>query len=644
MKKLLLLALMLSSLGWADGPDIRAVMVGVGAYQNTGAWEPLEGPPGDVEKIKKALVDRFKADPAKLTIVTQEQATRAGLEGAMKKLVTEAQPGETVIFFYAGHGCAVPNREPPNADSWEKNDPEDDGLDECIIPIDAPGPNDPTFADSVVRDDFIETALQQLIAKVRSGGQQGSVVFIFDSCHSGTISRSASTLGKKIRTGGSCRQQARSDATLTASRHAAGGQGWVVLSACQAHQTAKEDPTHGGDFTHALVSGLEDPRLGPDSSYLDLLRLVGANTFFYDQTPMGEGDLKLSLLGGKAIPRQETLSVVSATPTSVILDRGRLLGVTPGSRVALYRVGTRSPDDQSKKLCEAVVGETGTDLYRANAALQGSASLEDLRSAVGFVMEQNFGEVAVEVFVDPQAEALGLLNDPVVKKVERGAGAEVLAWNDNGNLRLERATGEVILSPTREPALIHRALKGEARRLYLQRMVNQPQSLEVEMVPGKFSGSIESFQPDPSHTAGPNGLFAFAKGQEALLKITNKSQSPLYVSVLNFLADGGVKVLYPYGIEAQKKVSPGQTLTVDLAFDGGSGREGFKVIGTSQEVDLLFLESQGKQRSSSDPSATVAGPFGKLMENVMQGTRAGRPTIKEPQAYVAREVLWVDLK
>ncbi|MCA9792503.1 MAG: hypothetical protein KC910_11930, partial [Candidatus Eremiobacteraeota bacterium] len=108
--------------------------------------------------------------------------------------------------------------------------------------------------------------------------------------------------------------------------------------------------------------------------------------------------------------------------------------------------------------------------------------------------------------------------------------------------------------------------------------------------------------------------------------------------------DGGVKVLYPYGIEAQKKVSPGQTLAVDLAFDGGSGREGFKVIGTSQEVDLLFLESQGKQRSSSDPSATVAGPFGKLMDNVMQGTRAGRPTIKEPQAYVAREVLWVDLK
>ena len=649
-KLLVFLALLLSIPAAAqEKPQIRALMVGVGDYQNPDAWTPLDGPPKDVARLKKTLQDRFGTPEDRLTVLPQETATRDNIQAALQKLVDDAQPGETVIFYYAGHGFATENRQPPAGAVYEKYDPEDDGLDECLVAVDATKPDSPDFAEKVVRDDFFEAVLEKAVKKVRPGGDgPGSVIFLFDSCHSGTISRSAKALGKVERTNLKYRSapnppKQNNPAILEASRHGAGSKGWVVLSACGPRQTAKEDPSHGGDFTNALVTALEDPRLGPDSTYHDLMRLISATPYFYDQNPVSEGDRDLVLFGGKAKPREASISVVQVRGNQVVFDRGQLLGLTPGTKIGLYKVGTKSAKEKGNLLTEAVVQEAGTDLYRATAQVEGGKP-EDLRVAVGWVLEQNFGKVELPIYFDPEAEALSeLTDDPIVKKVSRGSDAAVLAWNEGGKLRLERATGGTIMEPTSEPAMIRRALRGEARRVYLTRMVNQPQSLKVEMTPGTFSGSISSFQPG-SAQPDSDGLYTFGAGEEALLKVTNESSMPLYISILNFAPDGSVKVFYPYGTEMKKQIAPGQSLAVDIAFDGGEGREGFKVLGTSEEVDLQFLETNGKERSSAEPEATLKSPFGQLMGSVMTDTRASRPTIKEPGGYVAKEILWVNLK
>ena len=630
-------------------PQIRGFLVGIGAYQNPDAWSPLEGPPNDVARLKKTLMSRFGTPDDRLVVLPESQATKDGIQQGLLNLIESAQPGETVIFYYAGHGFAVDNRQPPEGAVFEKYDPEDDGLDECLVAIDATKPDDPSLADRVVRDDFFETALKKAVEKVRPNGDgPGSVIFLFDSCHSGTISRSANALGKVERTNLKYRSAPKppavnNPAILEASRHGAGAKGWVVLSACGPRQTAKEDPSHGGDFTNALVTALEDPRLGPDSTYKDLMRLISATPYFYDQDPVSEGDRDLVLFGGQAKPREASISVLEVRGNQVVLDRGKLLGLNPGTKVGLYQVGATSAEDKGKFITEAVVQPAGTDLYRATAQVE-KGNPNDLRSAVGWVTEQNFGQVELPIYFDPNAEALSnLTEDPVVKKVSRGSDAAVLAWNENGKLRLERASGGEILAPTAEPSMIRRALRGEARRLYLTRMVNQPQSLDVEILPGTFSGGIDSFQASGVEPDS-EGKYVFGSGEQALLKVKNNSTSPLFISVLNFTPDGGVKVFYPYGVEAKKKLAPGQTLHIDCAFDGGSGQEGFKVIGTSQEIDLLFLETNGQERSAAQPEATLNSPFGQLMGSVMTGTRASRPSIKEPSEYVAKEILWVKLK
>ena len=115
-------------------------MVGVGDYQNPDAWSPLSGPLKDVERLRQTLKGRFGTPDSRLTVLPQQQATREGIEKGLLQMVEQAQAGETLIFYYAGHGFATPNRQPSGGGEYEKFDPEDDGMDECLVAVDAPKP------------------------------------------------------------------------------------------------------------------------------------------------------------------------------------------------------------------------------------------------------------------------------------------------------------------------------------------------------------------------------------------------------------------------------------------------------------------------------------------------------------------------
>jgi hypothetical protein len=60
--------------------------------------------------------------------VQDQQATRDGILDALRKLVSESQPGDVVVIHYSGHGDRLTD---DNADEL-------DGLDELLVPVDAP--------------------------------------------------------------------------------------------------------------------------------------------------------------------------------------------------------------------------------------------------------------------------------------------------------------------------------------------------------------------------------------------------------------------------------------------------------------------------------------------------------------------------
>jgi hypothetical protein len=102
----------------ARKPRQRAVCIGIDDYPTS----PLAGCVNDAREWRTALQDRgFET-----TLLTNGQATRSGLIRALSDLIDGAQPGDVLVFQYAGHGTHVDDVD---------ND-EDDGQDEALVPFD----------------------------------------------------------------------------------------------------------------------------------------------------------------------------------------------------------------------------------------------------------------------------------------------------------------------------------------------------------------------------------------------------------------------------------------------------------------------------------------------------------------------------
>jgi len=144
----------------------KALIVGINDYAPIGSGGPdLNGCVNDARDMANTLVICGFA-PAQIRILTNQNATRANILNYLKSLVSNSVKGDSIVFYYSGHGTRVANI---------GADLEIDGLDEAICPHD--------YASAgVIRDDDFKTVLSKLKAGV-------NMEVIFDCCHSGTGTR-----------------------------------------------------------------------------------------------------------------------------------------------------------------------------------------------------------------------------------------------------------------------------------------------------------------------------------------------------------------------------------------------------------------------------------------------------------------------
>lgn len=91
------------------GPRTTGLIIGVGKYKYLPVENSLEGADKDAKDLYNLLVSpEGGAIPRDwIRLLVQEQATSAAVKAAMRDLVENSQPGDTVIFFAATHG--LPN-------------------------------------------------------------------------------------------------------------------------------------------------------------------------------------------------------------------------------------------------------------------------------------------------------------------------------------------------------------------------------------------------------------------------------------------------------------------------------------------------------------------------------------------------------
>ncbi|WP_396175372.1 caspase domain-containing protein [Flavobacterium sp.] len=144
----------------------KALVVGINDYAPIGTGGPdLNGCVNDARDMANTLV--ICGFPAlSVRILTNHNATKANIISNLTNLVTTSKKGDSIVFYYSGHGTRVANI---------GSDFEVDGLDDAICPHD--------YASAgVIRDDEFAAILKKLPAGV-------NMDVIFDCCHSGTGTR-----------------------------------------------------------------------------------------------------------------------------------------------------------------------------------------------------------------------------------------------------------------------------------------------------------------------------------------------------------------------------------------------------------------------------------------------------------------------
>ncbi len=149
--------------------DLYGFVVGINDYLGTA--NDLAGSVNDAEDLAGAL----RAAKAKKVVKFVDQAgTKFNIERSFLKLVADAKAGDTILFSFSGHGT----QEPEPADRKA----EVDGKNEVFL-LSGYATKGPASKERIVDD--------EIFSWLKKADDKGvNVVFIADSCHSGSMNRS----------------------------------------------------------------------------------------------------------------------------------------------------------------------------------------------------------------------------------------------------------------------------------------------------------------------------------------------------------------------------------------------------------------------------------------------------------------------
>ena len=307
--------------------EVRAVVVGVGDYLTLDA--DLKGPANDARLMAETLVLRGVA-PADMTVLTSDptglpagvavgKPVREEILAALAAKADAAAPGDTVVFYFSGHGSQAP----------DMSGDEGGGYDEILLPADATNWKGSIGAvENAILDDELQVWAQDALSRGIK------VVGLIDACHSDTGFRALGAEG--VARGLDPEALGIPDDVVPVTAHegpALTGE-FVFLYSSQSDQRSFEYPledgaTWQGEFTLRLAQTLQTV---PEASWAQVLAATteAMAQGSVRQMPDGEGPLLDAQAfgigpGGLRFP----------------VDGGRLMagllhGMVSGAEVAVY--------------------------------------------------------------------------------------------------------------------------------------------------------------------------------------------------------------------------------------------------------------------------------------------------------------------
>ncbi|XP_021684099.2 metacaspase-1 isoform X2 [Hevea brasiliensis] len=229
-------------------PRKRALLIGV-TYKKS--KHKLTGTVNDVRNIRSLLIESFCFHPQSILILTEDETephltpTKKNIEISLKWLVQDCQYGDSLVFFFSGHGSR----------QRDFNFDERDGFDETICPVDF-------LKEGIILDNYINSTIAQPLPP-------GVILHaIVDSCYSGTILDLVHVYNRE--------KQWEDNSPPNGTRKHTNGGFAISISACEDNQMAADtgvftEKERNGALTYILV---EIVKKRPGATYGDLLDMI----------------------------------------------------------------------------------------------------------------------------------------------------------------------------------------------------------------------------------------------------------------------------------------------------------------------------------------------------------------------------------
>jgi len=509
----------------------RALLIGINTYQpegttaqhpagciygrcELGSFENLDGAVNDAQAMADLLTSPKFGFPANqvvlltnpaapqprpgVVVLPASQTDRDGILAAMQKfLVDEPKPGDTVVFYDASHGSLRVNSK--GAKLTILTGGKLVHADTTLVPADAyKGGFD-------VRDREITRIFNAALDKGIH------LTAIFDSCHSGGISRGLGPKYKDRTLAFDPRDIAEAPDTLPNGdpRQAPTERQdnpALVFSAAEQDQTAKELPPSDkaaephGAFTAALVQALQAlPANAPASLVYQRVKAVLEGGAVPDQEPDLDANAARRaqpLFGGKAADpgKMRTAALQTDDSGSIWLDIGRVSGVGVGSEFT-----AASPDSKGQTVKLRVTDLQG--IARSSASVISPAGA---KVAAGEVFELTkwipAEQAPLHIWLWPSnlsiqqvvaageiiaSSGVSLVSDPAEQ-----AWTHVLCWDgSNWTLQQAGAPAPTLLGPQLTADALKQHLPGGAK---LWANLPPPKELAAKLAPGDPSSAVQT--------------------------------------------------------------------------------------------------------------------------------------------------------
>ena len=659
--------------------ELRALLIGIDEWQNSGTLQSLSGCVNDVSLIADVLRGSFGVADSDVQILRNEQATRAGIIAAIRThLVAHAkawreagcpEPPPAYLLHYSGHGSRAYAGRVAKMTRY----------DETIVP------HDSRQADVVDIRDF---ELGELVDEL--AGYCDNVTVVLDCCHSGSGLRDVDALpirrcrpddrpelvaaveaGDVVSSADRARTRSGDADDADDADDAAGPTGfrsrrdqWVLFASCQFDQAANEtrvmidgEERKFGLMSYALAQELASLDSQRRLTNRELWERISARVRREKphQWPQCEGQRDRPLFGHATLPRDLFLRVVGVENGRVAIDGGQVHGLAVGVELDLFpaTAALAGESEPVGRLSLMQVGATQSSATR----LSGEAE-PGMRVAVD---ETTCTAAAISLAIDASADTVrqpllaAIERDPLLSRctvrTDEAANATTPAdltvhlfeHRTGDRLKLRSADGcdflfDAPLHPLGDAVALLRGRVGWLRTLAIEaqpREASRAALVDVR-VRRVTHGDGDGDDGEPivdDFPLGPSGEVVIEEERDGFaFEVVNRSEQPLYLTLLHFGYDGAIDQLLPATRGERLLVEPGEVARTPGSYAGFHPDDGHlleavehvKGFATREPVDyevLLRDRAASPTRTAGDPAATVDSPLGQLLREAALGSR-----------------------